>query len=315
MVNLLNICPTTTASKMRRNESMGRNNKSLAHQLHERMNSMIRFGESKHQAKKEYRAWAEENEKTINPAKATGIFSYTTYESYKQTSKEFKGWLESNHPEIKKINEIKEDHVGEYLKMRVSEGKSPYTVGKDMAALNKILGYEIKRKDYGLPGRSFKEVTRSRYERSHDKVVNYSKYKDQIDVARATGLRRASMLRLTPERFLRDDKGTVTGVRLIEKGGKERIASVLEPFRERITEIVDSKKDNERLFERYPNRIDNHSFRREYALERYNELVSNKKPDQLELYRGYDKETILKVSEELGHNRLDVIVEHYLPVK
>ena len=294
---------------------MGRNNKSLAHQLHERMNSMIRFGESKHQAKKEYRAWAEENNKKWNPAKATGIFSYGTYENYKQVSIKFKEWLDTAHPEIKKINEIKEEHVGEYLKMRVNADMSAYTIGKDMAALNKILGYEIKRKDFDLPGRSCKDVTRSRLDREHDKKVNYSNYRAQIDVARATGLRRASMLRLTPERFLRDARGTVAGIWLKEKGGKVRIAPILDSLRERVTEIVDSRIGQEKLFERYPNRIDNHSFRREYALERYNELVSKKEPDQLELYRGYDKETILKVSEELGHNRLDVIVEHYLPFK
>jgi hypothetical protein len=69
------------------------------------------------------------------------------------------------------------------------------------------------------------------------------------------------------------------------------------------------------LFNEYTRNIDNHSFRSEYAVDLYEQLEEEKTSKGLEIkenYRGYDKEIVLKVSSELGHNRPSVVVEHYL---
>jgi len=85
------------------------------------------------------------------------------------------------------------------------------------------------------------------------------------------------------------------------------------------------------LFDKYTRNIDNHSFRSEYAYELYEQLDTDlyyelyykqtkngiePEVEPREKYRGYDKEIVLKVSSELGHNRPSIVVEHYLrPVR
>lgn len=62
-------------------------------------------------------------------------------------------------------------------------------------------------------------------------------------------------------------------------------------------------------------KIDNHAFRAQFARERYEELVQQKQEQGREImrdYRGFDKECLGQVSLDLGHNRLSVVVEHYM---
>ena len=61
--------------------------------------------------------------------------------------------------------------------------------------------------------------------------------------------------------------------------------------------------------------LDNHAFRAQYARDRYEELVQQKLEQGKEIlrdYRGFDKECLRQVSLDLGHNRLSVVVEHYV---
>lgn len=290
---------------------MGRNKKSINYQLHERMESMTRFGESKKQAKKEYREEQLRKGENWNPAKAEGIFSFSTYKAYQQTSKEFSNWMKQTHPEIKKIENITRDVIGEYLQQR-AVNKSPYTVSKDLSALNKILDYDIKKTDYGLPERSYKAVSRSREERAHDKQINLDNYRDFINIAKGTGCRRESMELFKQSDFIRDSSGLVVEVHLEhEKNGRERYAPVLPAYREAITQYLDSLGDNEKVCEHYPSRIDNHSYRAYYAAERYKELISQLPDDYENNYRGYHLESVLEVSQNMGHNRPSVVVESY----
>lgn len=72
---------------------------------------------------------------------------------------------------------------------------------------------------------------------------------------------------------------------------------------------------NKPLFEKYTTKIDNYAFRHQYALDLYKELCLIKTGNGEIIksnYRGYDKEIIAKVSYEMGHNRLSVVVEYYL---
>ncbi len=69
------------------------------------------------------------------------------------------------------------------------------------------------------------------------------------------------------------------------------------------------------LFSKYTKKIDNHAFRAEYARERYAELVQQKKDKGDEIlnnYRNYVRQIFRLVSNDLGHCRVSVVVEHYL---
>lgn len=299
-------------SKKKGDVFLGRRNKSLNRQLFERLESMSRIGESKHQAKQEYRQYCESHGIAWNPAKATGIFSYKTYDAYKQTSKEFARWLKENYG-IKNIDQITRHHCSEYLRERQDEYKTSWTNSKDLSAMNKLFNFGLTKSEVGLNPRSYKNVVRSRLERPHDSKVNLKNYKDQVTFACGSGCRRESVLRVVPADFRRDNSGMVVAVRLVEKGGLEREATILQSYREEITRIVNNANaDKSRpLFSKYPNRIDNHAFRSEYAAARYVELTVGKE-DLKNDYRGYDAECLQKVSHDLGHNRISVVVEHYL---
>jgi len=111
---------------------------------------------------------------------------------------------------------------------------------------------------------------------------------------------------------------------------------VVEEYKEHVLKVRDRalERGQERLFERIPVRADIHSYRRDYAEERYREIERD--PIQYERAlerweawkheRGYDgpdeyrrrdgrvfdRAILLKVSRDMGHNRVDVIARHYL---
>lgn len=293
---------------------MGRNDKKLGFLMHSKINSMLRFGESKHQAKAEYRAKCQAEGVKWNPAKAEGIFSIKTTEAYRQTVNEFCKWhKESGHKQyVRDLNQIPKERVMEYLQHRQEQGLSAWTISKDMSALNKVFGYGITKAEANLNQRSIDNISRSRETVSTDSR-DFSKYKEAMTVAEATGIRRQSITQIRPEDFKRDANGNVTSVAVVEKGGRYREAPVLESHQKAITELVNSKPLGETMFKEYNIHIDNHSLRAEYATNLYYQIIESRGEDtNSETYRGYDKEAIKEVSEALGHSRLNVVVEHYM---
>jgi len=315
-------------------------NGSIIYQITERLKSLQCFGQSKHQAKKEYRDQKKDNGEKWNPAFAEGIYSYKTFDAYKQTAMVMAKWIKTEHPEIKRIDGINKNIAIQYLQMRQNEGKSAYTVSKDMSAINKVYGMSICKKEAGLNERSYKNITRSRVDRPNDKKYNPKNYTAQIIFAKATGSRRESVLggqyQVKPCSVWQDAKGNIF-VGLVEKGGKFRNAPVLGGYRAQITEIIpyipvrvpcgtireeeakfkelykNSKEGY--LFSKYTKKIDNHAFRAEYARARYQELIEQKNERGEEIlrgYRGYDQDCLGQVSKDLGHNRISVVAEHYM---
>jgi site-specific recombinase XerD len=115
----------------------------MDYQLHCRMQEMFCPNVSRHQAKTEYKEMMG-NKATHN--RTIGIHSYKTYDAYKQTSIEFVRYMRNEHKDIKDINQIKENHVIDYLRYRQDNEKSAYTISKDMAALNKLFNFYKKKK-------------------------------------------------------------------------------------------------------------------------------------------------------------------------
>ena len=289
--------------------------KSLGIQLHERMEELNRIGQTKHDKKIMVQQFAKNNDLYVNPLKNDGIYSYNTYNAYKQTSIEFTRWLQQTHPDVKNINQITFNHAKEYLSYRQDSGKSKWTVDKDMAALNKVLKLEMTKKEIGLARKSYKESVRSRKDAKMDKKYNPEKYKDQITVAKATGIRRQSMLKISPENFIFDRNGVVISVKVKEKGGKTRIAKILDVYKQDVTNIINQsikeKGMSEKLFDKYTSKIDNHAFRGEYARNLYQELIDKQGFNKADV-QGYDSNVLKTVSRNLGHERISVVIQHYL---
>ncbi len=187
----------------------------MDYQMHCRMEEMKCIYESRHQAKKEYKEMMGKNESN----RTIGIHSHLTYDAYKQTSIEFIRYIRSEYKDVKDISQIEKEHVVEYLQHRQNDGKSAYTISKDMAALNKLYNLHVTKKEAGINKRSYKDVKRSREPKAHDKKYNPKNYNNQITLAKACGCRRKSVLEVTSERFTWKD-GLPVKVHLIEKGGK-----------------------------------------------------------------------------------------------
>lgn len=157
---------------------------------------------------------------------------------------------------------------------------------------------------------------------------------------RATGIRRQSIATITPEQAIRNASCQVIGFNVIEKGGRERNCVVLEQERQRITELVNQKSTeqgaNAPMFRAVDSNANPHYARREYAQALYTDLklaheqrydyydglrsrfINEQALDKAvsrynnEIVRGYDGDVMGEVSQNMGHNRIDVILYHYL---
>ena len=254
---------------------MGKKRPSLNKQLNDKLQSLLRIGESRHIAKKEYRDYCIKNNIHYVNGQAQGIFSWNTYNSYKQTLMEFTLWLKERYPNIKYIKDISKDICTEYLLFRKSNNMSAWTIDKDKAALNKIFNYGLNKKEIGLPIRSKKNIKRSRLEATTDKHYNPLNYKYQILIAKSTGCRRESVLKIKKEDFIYNN-GLPIALYLKEKGGKERYAIILKKNREEIHSFLNGLTiaDNEPIFKKYPLIIDNHAFRSYYANALYKQFLN-----------------------------------------
>lgn len=309
---------------------MGR--KTLQNQIQHTLTQKARIGESRHQAKNELREKLGDSYKFGMAVE--GIHSIKTFDIYKEHCTRFANWCIENKGVSKyaKLEDIKQ-YAHEYLKEREAQGKSLYGLKAERSALGKLYGEQIQYKFE--KARSYKDVTRSRQETTRDKHFSEERNKDLVSVCRGTGGRREDVAKLTPQSFFTDSKGNLWVSFEQSKGGRDRVAPVLPAYQKEIKEFIATKEKDEKLFDKVHNACDVHAYRREYAKELY-KLVCADKDKQQEYARGYaprseenikgnmyyshDKEHSFKgerdniyiVSEALGHNRLDVTVNHYL---
>ena len=238
------------------------------------MKEMNCIGESRHQSKQEAREnLGYEHNKTV------GIHSYKTFDTYKSSCKQFTNYLKENHKGIKNIEDIKESHIKDYIKYREESGCSAYTYSKDLAALNKVFGTNLTKQDCDVATRSYKDISNNRELKEHHSHINYSNYRDEITILKATGMRRESLDKVNVDNFRYDSKGYPVAVKLVEKGGKYREAEIIRDYREDVKSVLTERLernnyDREKpIFEHIPSRLGTHRFRQEYAKEVYDNYI------------------------------------------
>lgn len=311
---------------------MGR--KTLNNQVQHALTQKARIGESRHKAKEELRQeYADKGEKMAFGVAVDGIHSIKTYDVYKGHCERFTAWCIENKGVNKyaKLESIKQ-YAPEYLKEREAQGLSLYTLKAERAALGKLYGEQIPCKFE--KSRTYKDVTRSRGAAKRDAHFSEEKNAPLVALCRGTGGRREDISKLTKECFFIKDGNMF--VRFEQsKGGRDRIAPVLKNYQEQIKELLDKTENNKLLFDVIHNGCDVHGYRREYAQELYKTVCNDEKLKaeyskqyatrneqniKGDYYISHDKERPFKglrdniyiVSEALGHNRLDVSVNHYL---
>lgn len=274
--------------------------KSLVRQAQERLQACLAIGTSKHR------------DKQIG-ATAGKIYSYSTYKTYLKHICYFVHWCQSQHG-CRSLDECR-PYVSQYMDTR--RDLSPYTLKLEVAAIRKLYGEDI---EIATPDRRRKDITRSRGTAVRDAHFSEARNAAIVALCRATGLRRSELaaLHVWDVNLSADGDGGDVVVRR-GKGGKSRIVPIMgtETEIELIRGLVDNATD--RVCPRVPDNMDIHSYRREYATRVYTRYARADIPRSDRYYcrrdkRGivYDRPAMLVTSQALGHNRINVIAEHYL---
>ena len=304
---------------------MGRNNKNITIQLNRRIDELLRIGEKKVK---------------VNGRVAT-INSVQTANSYRGTANRIGEVCKAMG--VRNIEDIDKDVIERY--MESYRHASSWTVSREIAAANKLLGTSYTPRDFGFTQRrTYTSVKNNRGELPKSSDVNNPKNQDGLYFASITGCRRSSITTVTANDAIRDEHGKIYAFHFCEKGGRERISLVLPSEQGSLTRWVDSKlkgghSADAPLIDYISKNAPCHRMRSEYARDLYAELKDAKERG-IDVYEGrkyelficrdkfdfsynnprfksdaphnFQKDLALEVSFNLGHNRLDVSLYSYL---
>ena len=304
---------------------MGRKNKNITIQLNRRIDELLRIGEKKVK---------------VNGRVAT-INSVQTAESYRGTANRIGEVCKSMG--VRNIEDIDKGVIERY--MESYRNASAWTVSREVAAANRLLGTSYTPRDFGFTQRrTYTSVKNNRGELPKTSDANNPKNQDGLYLAAVTGCRRSSITTVTANDAIRDEHGKIYAFHFCEKGGRERISLVLPSEQGSLTRWVDSKlkgghSADAPLIDYISKNAPCHRMRSEYARDLYAELKDAKERG-VDVYRGrkfelfidkdkydysyhnprfksavvhgFEKDLALEVSFSLGHNRLDVSLYSYL---
>lgn len=287
-------------------------------QLIKSIDSQTKFGQSKHEDKLKAREEARKKGESYKMIK--GVYSFKTRDSYVEEAGRFVDWATGKYN--CKSKRSSKQYVHNYLKWCKEKELSAWTIHLRAYALACAFKCPVKSFGVELPKRERKNIKRSRLETKSDRQTNDPKYDRIRSFARATGARRAGMQRLRANDIREREKGGYE-VHLLEKGGKHRWARVNPNMEAIVKEYFGEARERGEDALLFPklisNRVDIHACRAQYARDMYavydSEGYSNGKKYicRLERYGDvYDKGVLMCVSRDLGHNRCDVVVNHYM---
>lgn len=277
-----------------------KNKKSLIRQVQERLDSMLAIGESKYQDKKY----------DLTKGK---IYSWTTYRSYLQQCCQFVRYCRDNH-HCKNLADCRQ-YVREWMESR--KDLSAYTQKLSASALCKLYGESLEELGITTKRAARSEITRSRGTAKRDAHFSEQKNADFVEFCRSTGLRRSEITKLRGDQLIERDGQyyiCITG-----KGGRYREAPVCGNVRLVIGKM--QAAGTEKVWKKVPQNADIHSYRADYASRIYlkyarpiEELPRKERYICRKDKRGitYDRAAMLETSKALGHNRVDVVAQHYL---
>lgn len=299
-------------------------------QLHKRIDDLLRIGQKK---VKETRGAPH-----FNPNRSEGIHSIKTAETYRRVIDRFGDYCKSQG--IKTTSEITRQTVQGFVESR--RGNSSWTHSKDLAAINKVLGTYYTPKEFGIKERSRNQIVNNRHVHTDHSTAAAEQNQAALWFAYSTGCGRSSILTVTADKAIRNEDGTVIGFQFKEKGGRERNAVVLPSERQAMTDYVNARitenGENSRLIDTCDRNCNPHYQRAEYANQLYVELKDHRDRGediyaghrecfiderqlqkalshpryQRETVHGYETKLCAEISQALGHNRIEVVVNSYL---
>ena len=292
---------------------MSAHRKSLIRQAIERLDECMAIGESRRQAKQEHRATGERLW-TFSTGK---MHSYKTRTTYQEHVLRFVNWARTTY-QIKSLEQLDaraNELASIYLQQEIAAYKSAYTLQVERSALRLFFADRALASDVPLPRRTRANITRSRGPAAHDRHFQPANWQPLMNFERACGLRRSELARLIVGDAYHNAQGRLVVHVLNGKGGKEREAPVLPGHEQDILALTTGRKPEDRVFERIPKHLDVHALRREYAQALYLSHTPGRElppPDGRLRREDYDLHAAQRVSWALGHNRIDVVLRHYL---
>jgi integrase len=298
---------------------MGTHHKSVVKEMLDRLDNHMALEQSRGEAKRVAKA---ANQKTW--AFSTGkIHSYKTRQTYQEHAINFVRWARDAYG-LKRL-ELIDERVGElsaeFLQARLDEGKSASTLFTIRAALRLVFDNRRLMNEVQLPQRKMSSITRSRGPKAHDKHFNPGNWPTLVNFLKATGLRRDEIKMVRAEDILErepDPQSKYYGMTVVKvwngKGGKVRTVPVLAGHEQAVLSMKEGLADEDQIFPRIPKHLDVHSYRREYAQALYlYHAPGYSLPPAGRLKRGsYNREAAEQVTHALGHNRIDVVLRHYI---
>lgn len=310
----------------------------IVHEMIKAVNAHHRFGENKYELKKEARKLSRE---TGEMHTVKGVFSYgenSTDATYKKQAKTFINWVTEKHPNVRTLEQTRK-YVAEFLRDNIDRGLAASTVHTRAYALACVFDCDVKDFGVDLPGRKSADYKRSRNAPEINEFRPETQYIHRF--AAATSARLGGLQELTVDCLKTDEYGRML-IRLLEKGGKERWARVLEHERDFVVSVIEEARQRNELRRDgcrkvfpdniIPDREPMHQHRKEYAKALYAEVLRNK--EHLIVDRGlyrcrgkrygevYDRTALAIVSHNLGHGqtgtpphlikRVDVVVLNYM---
>lgn len=271
-------------------------------------------GESRFQAKKALR----ESGEHVWAFSTGRIHSFVTRSVYQRHILRFINWARQEHGinRLDHLDKRADELATEYLNGHITDNYSPYSLQTERAALRMFFSNRDIAGAVLLPARQRQNITRSRGPAKHDKHFQPLHWQAQINFLKATGLRREEIRDLrVGEVFPDPEAGFLVVYVRHGKGGKARSVRVLPGHEQDVRSVIDGRKPDEHVFDHLAKHMDIHSYRREYAqaLYLYYALGRELPSAQGRLHpTDYDRDAAAQVTWSLGHNRIDVVLRHYI---
>ncbi len=245
------------------------------------------------------------------------IHAFETRTNYQNVVMRFLAWCRDQHNlrDMAQIDARADELVSLYLTERIAQGYSAWTLQTERSALRMFWSDRNLAAGVTLPMRRRKDIKRSRLPVQRDRNINLDNWQHVISFCLACGLRREELrdLRVCDVYVRSHDQRLV--VRVVRgKGGKKREVLVFPGREQSVLDMVVGKVPDEHVFRHISSLLDIHSYRRQFARDLYEHLSGKPLPPaEGRLHMAdLDQTAILQVSRSLGHNRLDVVIGHYI---
>lgn len=280
----------------------------------QRLDSLMAIGEKRSEAKAEA---AVRGESTF--AFSDGlIHSYATRDTYQKVVMWFINWCRDNQNvrDLNKIDEQADELASLYLVDRMAQlDISAWTLYTERSALRIFFQDRELTDCIELPVRRREDIKRSRLPTVRDKHINLDNWQHVIQFCLASGLRREELRDLqVRDVYVRpSDQHLVVHV-VKGKGGKQREVPVFPGREATVLSVITDKTPDDHVFDRVSGLLDIHSYRRQFAQDLYEYLSGRPLPPTEGRLQSanLDKDVALYVSQCLGHNRIDIIFQHYI---